>query len=139
MEGTAMSYDAFHHRLRVSRRLEGWPEPLVAAVLLHELVHVADVRAAAEALQTDPHGWAMILDTLPVGIGRDIRLSMEAHAYGVELDALAGLGVTLPRPGAAPGDSDAARTQAMLATLATVDRSSVAWVEALGGTVPTPR
>jgi hypothetical protein len=97
-ETHAMSYDSFTHRLKVAPVVAELSVPMTAAVLLHELVHVADVAAAAAHLGTDPKGFALLIDRLPLGISTGVLCTMEDHAYHREVAAIPTLGLRLPDP-----------------------------------------
>ncbi len=126
----AMSYDSFTHRLKVSPVVAELSLPLTAAVLLHELVHVADVAEATAWMGTDPRGFALLVDRLPVGIATGVLCSMEDHAYHREVQAVPNLGLRLPDPEVEPIDNEG-RILQMLAMLNDAGPGSSRWLAAV--------
>lgn len=142
-EGTgtshAMSYDSFTHRLKVSAVVAELSVPLAAAVLLHELVHVEDVGRAAAHLGTDPRGFALLIDRLPVGIGTGVLCCMEDHAYHREIQAVPTLGIRLPDPEADAVEGPQGRLEHMLAVLMDAGPASSTWLALIDGFVGIAR
>lgn len=124
----AMSYDTFTHRLKVAPVVQELSLPMTAAVLLHELVHVDDVAAAAAYLGTDPRGVALLIDRLPVGIGTGVLCTMEDHAYHREVAAVPTLGLRLPDPEEDGDDSVEGQLGRMLAVLRDAGPGSSRWL-----------
>lgn len=119
----AVSYDSFHDILRMSPWIPELPLPLSAALLVHELVHVRDTRAAAAALGITPRDWALMLDTSPYGVTYGLHCTTESAAYAVEVAALGPLGVDLDT---AQGPKERS-LKTMLAELSKHEPTSAAW------------
>lgn len=142
--GTAMSYDALFDAIKVGDWVLELDPDLVAVVLAHELVHAHDAHGAAASLGTDPAGWALLLDTLPLGVGASVTLATEDRAYRVEAGLLDALGDGLPSAAEAErirSDREAPPPDVLRSTLAALHATpvgTVEWLQLVSDLTPLP-
>ena len=130
-----MSYDTLHDCVTVAEAVAELPEPLTAALLLHELVHVRQVSEACAVLGVTPRDLALALDTLPLGVGVGIRCAMEDLAYREEVSVLSALGLSLPDPAAPAGDGTEGSLLQLLAMLDALPYGSKGWLRLIDSLV----
>ena len=134
----AMSYDAFHHRLKVAPWVTEVDPALVLVMLVHELVHVEQVAQLAAAFAGTPRDVALVLDTVGIGIASGLRATMEDLAYRTELEVAEAIGLTLPAPGGSEGTTPEDRLRHMLARLGALPYGSPDWLRLIDGLVVPP-